>query len=157
MLKEGDAAPNFRLHGSDKKEHSLSEFGGRYLILYFYPRDNTVGCNIEARGFNESLTEIRKLGAEVVGISDDSLEAHDKFRDMFSLKFLLLSDVKRDVIKLYDAYGNKGVFGMGTVRKTYMIDKNGRIVKIFQRVKPIGHAKEVIGLLKDASNLLKIT
>jgi peroxiredoxin Q/BCP len=150
MLKKGDKAPDFELDGSDGKKHSLNEFAGKYLVLYFYPKDNTPGCTIEANEFNKKLDGIRKLGAEVVGVSKDDLKSHDKFKEKYGLKFLLLSDTSSDMIKKYGAYGNRGIFGMGTLRNTYIIDKNGKIAEIYEKVSPKGHADEVIEFLKSA-------
>lgn len=147
MIKEGQNAPDFSLQGSDGKMHRLSDFKGKNLVLYFYPRDDTPGCTIEARGFNELLEKYDKLGAAIVGISTDGIDSHKKFCDKYSLRFLLLSDPDSNVIKKYDAYGNKGVFGFGTIRKTYIIDKKGKIAKIFGKVQAIGHNQEVLSVL----------
>lgn len=148
MLQEGDQAPEFSLIGSDGKEHSLNDFKGRYLVLYFYPKDDTPGCTTEARCFTGSKDEIRKLGAEVVGVSADGLESHNRFASKYNLKILLLSDTDKRVIKEYGAYGSRGVFGMGTLRKTYIVGKDGKIIKIFGKVHADGHDKEVMGFLK---------
>lgn len=150
MAKEGDAAPKFELDGSDNKKHNLDEFKGKYVVLYFYPRDNTPGCTIEANEFNKKLEDIKKLGADVIGISKDDLKSHDKFREKYDLKFLLLSDPSSKIMKDYGAYGDRGIFGMGTLRNTYIIDKNGKIAMVFEKVKPKGHASEVIEFLKSA-------
>jgi peroxiredoxin Q/BCP len=150
MLAEKDTAPEFELDGSDGKKHSLSEFRGRYLVLYFYPKDDTPGCTAEACGFRDVIDEIRKAGAEVVGISKDGLDSHGKFRDKYKLNFLLLSDPESRVIRAYDSYGDRGIFGMGTLRKTFIIDKKGRIAKIYDKVKPQGHNQEVLSFLRSA-------
>ncbi len=150
MLKEGDKAPDFELDGSDGEKHRLKEFNGKYLVLYFYPKDDTPGCTIEANEFNKKLDDIRKLGAEVVGVSKDDLKSHGKFKEKYDLKFLLLSDTSSDMIKGYGAYGDRGIFGVGTLRNTYIIDKNGKVAKIYEKVKPKGHATEVIEFLKAA-------
>lgn len=150
MLKEGDGAPDFELDGSDGAKHRLKEFSGKYLVLYFYPKDNTPGCTIEANEFNKKLEDIRKLGAEVVGVSKDDLKSHDKFKDKYGLKFLLLSDTGSEMIKKYGAYGDRGIFGIGTLRNTYVIGKDGKVAKIYEKVKPKGHADEVIEFLKSA-------
>lgn len=142
-------APDFSLNGSDGKIHRLNEFKGRYVVLYFYPRDNTPGCTIEAKGFNKDLKELRKLGAEVIGVSNDSLDSHSKFCSKYSLEFLLLSDPESKVIKSYDSYGNRGVFGLGTLRNTYLINKDGKIAKIFRKVQPMGHSKEVAAAIRE--------
>ncbi|MCL5679866.1 MAG: peroxiredoxin [Candidatus Marsarchaeota archaeon] len=150
MLKEGDSAPDFELDGSDGAKHRLKEFSGKYLVLYFYPKDNTPGCTIEANEFNKKLEDIRKLGAEVVGVSKDDLKSHDKFKDKYNLKFLLLSDTGSEMIKRYGAYGDRRIFGIGTLRNTYIIGKDGKVTKIYEKVKPKGHADEVIEFLKYA-------
>ena len=137
MLKEGDAAPDFELDGSDGAKHRLKDYRGKYLVLYFYPKDNTPGCTIEANEFNKKLEEIRKLNAEVIGVSKDDLKSHGKFMDKYGLKFLLLSDTDSKTIKDYGAYGDRGIFGMGTLRNTYIIGKDGKIAKIYEKVKPI--------------------
>ncbi len=149
MVKEGSKAPEFSLEGSDGKRHELSEFKGKRLVVYFYPRDDTPGCTIEAKGLNESLAEIRDLGADVVGISKDDIKSHNKFCGKYNLKFLLLSDPDSSVIKSYGAYGSRGIFGIGTLRNTYIVDGSGRIAKVYEKVKPIGHGAEIIKFLKS--------
>ena len=150
MLSEGDMAPDFKLPGSDGKEHSLRELRSKYVVLYFYPKDNTPGCTIEANNFNKRLDEIRKLNAEVIGISKDDYKSHEKFMNKYELKFLLLSDTESKTIKDYGAYGDRGIFGVGTLRNTYLIGKDGRIIKIFEKVNPKGHADEIISAIKEA-------
>jgi thioredoxin-dependent peroxiredoxin len=147
MINVGDNAPDFSLKGIDGKNHKLSDFKGTNVVLYFYPRDDTPGCTIEAKGFNKSFGILKGLNAEVIGISNDPVESHKKFCNKYSLGILLLSDVNNKVIKMYDAYGDKGIFGKGTLRKTYIIDKDGKITKIFGKVRPLGHNKEVIEAL----------
>ncbi len=149
VLAVNSKAPNFELQGSDGKKHKLKEFEGKYLVLYFYPKDDTAGCTIEAKGFNSKLAEIEKLGAKVVGVSADDFESHCKFISKYGLNFLLLSDTSTNMLKEYDAYGNKGVFGWGVFRKTYIIDKNGTILKIFPKVSPDGHENEIIDFIKS--------
>ena len=142
-------APDFNLEGSDGKRHSLKDFSGRYLVMYFYPRDDTPGCTLEAKGFTSKIDEIRKLGADVVGVSNDDIASHTKFCSKYDLKVLLLSDPSNEVIKSYDAYANKGVFGFGTLRKTFIIDKKGNIAKAFEKVNPLGHEKEIIAAIME--------
>jgi len=149
QIGEGDSAPKFNLKGSDGKMHSSDEFKGKYLVVYFYPKDNTPGCTAEACSFRDINDEIRKLGAEVIGISKDSVDSHNKFISKHQLNFLLLSDPDSKVIKEFGAYGNRGVFGFGTLRKTYIIDKTGKIVKIFEKIKPEEHAQKVLEYLKE--------
>lgn len=148
MLNEGDAAPDFSLEGSDGREHTLGDFRGKYLVLYFYPRDDTPGCTAEAKCFTNSKAFIKKLGAEVAGVSADDMVSHDRFISKYGINFLLLSDPEKKMIKAYGAYGNKGIFGMGIIRKTYIIDKDGKIVKIFPRVRAAGHDQQIIDFLK---------
>lgn len=147
MLTEGSKAPDFSLMGSDGKEHKLSDFKGKNVVLYFYPKDDTPGCTIEAKGFNEHLADLEMKGAMVIGVSKDGLESHERFKRKYKLEFLLLSDPTSHVIKLYDSYGDKGVFGMGTLRKTFIIGKDGRILKIFNKVSPLGHSGEVLSCM----------
>ena len=142
-------APYFNLDGSDGKKHHTGEFSGKYLVVYFYPRDDTPGCTIEAKGFTAKLGAIRRLGAEVVGISNDDIKSHSKFCTKYNLKVLLLSDPLSRMIKRYGAYGSRGIFGKGTLRKTFIIDKKGKVVKIFPKVNPLGHEKEIIKAIKD--------
>lgn len=147
MLREGENAPGFSLLGSDGKKHRLDEFKGKVLVLYFYPKDDTPGCTSEAKCLNSSIGEIRKRGAEVVGVSADSIESHKKFAFKHGLDFLLLSDPEKEVIKEYDAYGNRGIFGEGTLRKTFVIDRKGRVIKVFEKVNAGNHDKEVLDFL----------
>ncbi len=146
-MEEGSKAPPFKLMGDDGKVHSLSEFADRTLVLYFYPKDDTPGCTIEAKDFTKLLPAIKKTGAEVVGISKDEFDSHCKFRDKYSLKVLLLSDPSSTTIKSYGAYGDRGIFGKGTLRKTFVI-RNGKIIKNFGKVSAVGHANNVLEYLK---------
>jgi thioredoxin-dependent peroxiredoxin len=148
MLNENEKAPDFSLMGSDGKKHTLRDFKGKNLVLYFYPKDDTTGCTIEAKCFNARMGEIRANDAVVVGVSSDDLESHDKFISKYDLDFLLLSDPKNETIKEYDSYGNKGAFGWGTIRNTFIIGKDGRILKIFKRVKAEGHDRQVLEFLR---------
>lgn len=148
-MATNDKAPNFKLPDSDGKVHSLSDYKNKYLVIYFYPRDDTPGCTLEAKDFNKYLDDIHKLGAEVVGISKDDEKSHKKFCDKYKLEFTLLSDPASETIKAYGAYGDRGIFGMGTIRKTFVIDKKGNIIKEFPKVKPLGHGKEIVDFLKE--------
>ena len=151
MLEENSKAPEFELDGSDGRKHTISEFKGKYLILYFYPKDDTPGCTTEAKGFNSDIKKIRDMGAEVVGISKDDIKSHGKFCSKYGLSFLLLSDPDSKTIKAYGAYGDRGIFGVGTLRNTYIIGKDGRIAKAYTKVKPNGHSAEVIDFLSNVS------
>jgi peroxiredoxin Q/BCP len=152
MLKEGDSAPNFSLKGSDGKIHTLKEFSGKFLVLYFYPKDDTPGCTIEAKTFNKRNSDFRAIGAEVVGISKDSFESHCSFRDKYNLEFLLLSDPTNSTIKAYGAYGDREIFGMGTLRNTYLIGKDGTLLKIFENVSPDKNPQELISAIKSLNS-----
>ena len=152
MLKIGDMAPEFCLEDADGKEVCLKDFRGKWLILYFYPKDNTSGCTKEAIGFSEKIDEIRKLGGEVVGISKDSVKSHKNFITKHNLKIILLSDPEHKVIEKYGAWQLKKNYGReyyGTVRSTFLIDPEGKIVHIWPKVKVKGHVEEVIEKLKE--------
>ncbi len=152
MLTEGKKAPEFLLAGSDGKTHSLKEFAGKSLVLYFYPKDDTPGCTIEAKSFSKSMAPIKKAGAMVVGISADDVDSHCRFSSKYGLGFLLLSDPERKAIEEYGAYGDRGIFGKGILRKTFIIGKDGEILKIYNKVRPLGHGSEVLEFLKGMKN-----
>ncbi len=149
-LKEGDAAPDFKLKSTEGKEISLKEFRGRQVVLYFYPKDDTPGCTREACDFRDNLARVRAKGAVVFGVSHDSLDSHSRFKEKFDLPFTLLSDEDKAVSKAYGVYKKKSLYGkefMGIERTTFVIDKEGRIKKIFPRVKVEGHVEEVLQVL----------
>ena len=149
-LKEGDAAPDFKLKSTEGKEISLKEFRGRQVVLYFYPKDDTPGCTREACDFRDNLARVRAKGAVVFGVSHDSLDSHSRFKEKFDLPFTLLSDEDKVVSKAYGVYKKKSLYGkefMGIERTTFAIDKEGRIKKIFPRVKVEGHVEEVLQIL----------
>lgn len=150
MLKEGNPAPDFSLEDGSGKTHSLKEFAGRTLVLYFYPRDDTQGCTIEACEFQGAEKQIAARGAVVVGVSDDGPGSHAKFAKKYGLKFLLLCDPERTTIKAYDSWGKKKFMGRefdGTIRNTFVIGPDGRIARIFEGVSPKGHASRVLEAL----------
>jgi peroxiredoxin Q/BCP len=143
----GDIAPNFTLTSSDGKEVSLKDFRGKKVILYFYPKDMTPGCTVEACSFRDNYTEIQKRGAEIIGISADSTASHQKFIGKYELPFILLSDSDKNVAKLYDVWKKKSLYGklfFGIVRSTFIIDENGKIKAVFRQVKVKGHSEEVL-------------
>ena len=148
MVAEGENAPSFKLDGSDGRQHSLSDFKGKRVVLYFYPKDNTPGCTMEAKEFTEHLGEIHSLNAEVLGVSTDDFKSHCSFIEKQKLRLLLLSDPDGKCIKAYGSYGSRGIFGIGTLRKTFIIDENAIVRKVFDKVHPGAHAKEVINTLK---------
>jgi peroxiredoxin Q/BCP len=143
MVEVGDEAPKFCLPASAGAEVCLESYRGKWLVLYFYPKDNTSGCTREAVDFTAALPELHGLGAEVVGISRDSPASHGKFAEKHSLKVLLLSDQDHKVTEAYGAWALKKMYGKesyGVVRSTFLIDPNGRIAHIWRKVKVDGHA-----------------
>ncbi len=151
MLEIGTKAPNFTLKNKDGKDISLSDFLGKKVVLYFYPKDNTPGCTRQACAFGEAYDDFKKINAEVIGISKDSVNSHIKFAEKFNLPFVLLSDPDLDAIKKYDVWQEKkmcGKVGMGVVRTTFIIDEQGNIEKIMPKVKPDTNAAEILEYLK---------
>jgi thioredoxin-dependent peroxiredoxin len=150
MLKEGDLAPDFTLPSDTGDEITLSSFRGRRVVLYFYPRDNTPGCTTEACRFRDDHAQFVMKGAVVIGVSPDSTTAHEKFKAKFGLPFYLLSDPEHKVLETYGVWGEKTLYGkksLGVIRSTFIIDEHGLIVKAFPKVKPEGHAQQVLGFL----------
>lgn len=145
MLSIGTKAPNFTLQDADGKEISLSDFIGKKVVVYFYPKDNTPGCTRQACAFAQSFEEFRKRDIVVIGISKDSVTSHQKFAQKYSLPFILLSDPERVAIEAYDVWKEKKLYGkvsMGVVRSTYLIDENGIIIKAMEKVKPDTNAQD---------------
>ena len=152
MIKEKNLAPVFKLPSTNKKEFSLKDSLGNFVVLYFYPKDDTPGCTIETVDFNKLLPKFKKLNCEIIGISKDNLKSHDKFRDKYKIKFDLLADQEIKVLKKYNVWAKKKFMGrefMGIVRTTFLIDKKGKIIKIWNNVKVKDHAKEVLEYLKN--------
>ena len=150
MLKTGSKAPDFKLKNSKGNTVSLSNFKGKQIAVYFYPKDDTPGCTIEAKEFTELLPKFKNKNAVVIGISKDSIESHDKFICKYNLKLTLLSDPEHKVIEAYGAWQQKKNYGkryMGIVRITYLIDESGKVKKVWEKVKAMGHAKEVLASL----------
>lgn len=141
-------APDFSLVGTDDKRHALKDYSQKWLILYFYPKDDTPGCTVEACSFRDARDELTSLRAEIVGISMDEPSSHEKFKAKHSLNFTLLSDPDRTVIEAYGAWGKKMFGKEGILRKTFIIDPEGQVVKVFGRVTPIGHGDKVVEELK---------
>ncbi len=142
----GGISPAFCLPDSDGKNVCLEQFRGKWVVLYFYPKDNTPGCTLEAMQFNAAVQEFADLGAQVVGVSGDSGESHRNFADKYNLSILLLSDTDHVVIKAYGSWKPMKMFGkefLGTRRDTFLIDPSGIIVQIWRNVNPKGHAEEV--------------
>jgi len=152
MLKVGDKAPDFNLNSSDGSNISLDQLKGKKIVIYFYPKDDTPGCTIEACEFRDANNEISNAGAVVFGVSKDNLTSHHKFISKFGLNFSLLSDEDGQMCNLYGAWGEKTSFGkttFGILRITFLIDEFGVIAKIWNNVKPEGHSKEVLDAIES--------
>ena len=149
-LKEGDPAPDFSAPTNGGGRVSLADFKGKNVILYFYPRDDTPGCTKEACAFRDHFAEFKKQGAVVLGVSVDPVKAHDKFVGKYKLPFTLLADEDRKIVQAYGVWGQKSFLGkkyLGTHRVTFLIGPDGRIKKIWPKVKPEEHAEEVLAAL----------
>ena len=147
-------ASNFILPSTNQNNYSLRDSLGKYVILYFYPKDDTPGCTIETNDFNKLLSKFKKLDCEVYGISKDSLKSHNKFRNKYKIKFDLLADEELTVLKKYKVWGKKKFMGqefMGIIRTTFLIEKKGKIIKIWNNVKVKYHAKDVLETIKNLS------
>ena len=155
MIKENTKAPIFKLPSTNKTNYSLKDSIGKYVVIYFYPKDDTPGCTLETNDFNKLISKFKKLGCDVYGVSKDSLKSHNKFKEKYKIKFDLLADEDLKVLKKYKVWGKKKFMGrefMGTIRSTYLIGKKGEIIKVWQNVKVKDHATEV---LETLNNLLK--
>ena len=153
MIKENSKAPNFKLPSSNNKNFEINKSLDQYLVIYFYPRDNTPGCTNEAKDFSKLYKEFKKLNCDIFGISKDSVGSHKKFISKFKIPFQLLSDEKIVALKKYGAWGEKSMYGkkfMGIKRTTVLINPKGKIIKIWNNVKVKDHAKEVLSCLKEA-------
>jgi thioredoxin-dependent peroxiredoxin len=154
QLKIGDRAPDFKLENQDGKIVSLADFKKNWIILYFYPRDNTPGCTIEAVDFSKELNELKKMKAVVLGVSPDTVESHKKFIKNKKLKVELLSDTKHIAMDKYNSWGKKKFMGreyMGVIRSTFLINDKGKIAYIWPNVRAAGHAANVKEKLKELS------
>lgn len=150
MLQTGTKAPEFSLPDQNGQIHTLEEYRGRKVILYFYPRDNTAGCTKQACNFGELFPQFKEKGAVIVGVSKDSVASHKKFEEKYSLPFTLLSDTELSCIKAYDVWQEKKNYGkvsMGVVRTTYLIDENGIIIKAFDKVKAAENPAQMLEVL----------
>ena len=154
MLKINSKAPSFVIPSTSKDKYSLKDSFGKSVVIYFYPKDDTPGCTIETNDFNKLILKFKKLDCEVYGVSKDNIKSHDKFRDKYKIKFDLLSDEEIKVLKKYKVWGKKKFMGrefMGIIRSTFLIDKKGKIIKIWENVKVKDHAKEVLETLREFS------
>ena len=149
-IKEGETAPDFTLNDADGKEHRLSDYLGKRVVLYFYPKDDTPGCTKEACTFRDDYSIFIEKGAAILGISPDDVKSHKKFSEKYSLPFPLLADIDKTVVKSYDVWKSKKFMGkesLGIVRTTFVIDEQGKILKVFPNVNVDGHSKEILELL----------
>ena len=147
-------ASNFELPDQDGKMHSLAGYKGRWLIVYFYPRDDTPGCTKEACSFRDASADFKKLGVAVVGISKDTIVSHKKFEQKHKLNFTLLADPEHKVIEAYGAWGKKKFMGReydGTLRNTYLVNPKGEIVRTYKKVNPLTHSSQI---LQDLASLI---
>lgn len=143
----GMIAPEFKLMGSDNKEHSLKDYKGKRVILYFYPKDNTPGCSLEAQDFKNHYESFIDNNTVVLGVSRDNLKSHEKFINKYELPFVLLSDEDEVVCRLYDVLKEKNMFGkkvFGIERSTFVVDEEGKIIDIYRKVKVKGHVESLL-------------
>lgn len=146
-LKTGDSAPEFELLDQNSNMHSLSDYRGKWVLIYFYPKDDTPGCTKEACMIRDDFFNFEKIGATVLGVSTDSVKSHKKFEEKYRLPFTLLADENKDVVNKYGVWTEKSFMGrkyMGTLRASFLIDPEGKIAKIYEDVKPIQHSAEVL-------------
>ena len=150
-LAEGAEAPDFSLESDSGETVSLSQLRGKPVVLYFYPRDDTPGCTTEACEFRDAWSNVKRTGAVVLGVSPDTAASHKKFKTKFKLPFPLLADPDHKVAERYGAWGERSMYGrkfLGLLRTTFVIGPDGRILKVFERVKPKGHAAQVLESLQ---------
>ena len=152
MIEEGSTVPKFQLEDANGQLIKSSDFKGKKHVIYFYPRDFTPGCTTEADEFSKNYSKFKKAGIEVIGISKDDVSSHRKFCDKMKIPYILLSDIETDVCKKFGVWGLKKFMGrefMGINRSTFLVNENGKIFKVFPKVKPAGHSKEVLEIFKN--------
>jgi peroxiredoxin Q/BCP len=150
-LSVGDKAPDFNLPDENGNSHTLQEYAGRHVLLYFYPKDDTPGCTTEACSFRDDYSSYENANVVILGVSPDSPASHKKFKEKYQLPFSLLADEKHEVCELYKVWGLKKNFGKeydGVHRTTYLIDPKGIIQKVFQKVSPATHSAEVLAIIQ---------
>lgn len=151
MLKAGDKAPEFNLPDQNGVMHDLNNLKGKWVFLYFYPKDDTTGCTTEACSVRDNFKQLTDKGVQVFGVSVDSVKSHKKFEQKYDLNFTLLSDEAKEVVERYDVWKEKTMYGkkyMGTMRTSFLINPEGEIAKVYENVKPEEHLEEVIADLK---------
>jgi len=152
MIEEGESVPKFQLPDSNGKLVKSSDLKGKKHVIYFYPRDFTPGCTTEADEFSKDYNKFKKAGIEIVGISKDDVDSHRKFCDKMKIPYILLSDVDTEVSKKFGIWGKKKFMGrefMGIIRSTFLVNEKGKIFKVYPKVKPAGHSKEVLKAYAD--------
>jgi peroxiredoxin Q/BCP len=142
-------APDFSLTDQDGRKQALADFKGKWVVLYFYPKDDTPGCTVEACSLRDSRDDIAALGAEIIGISADDATSHEKFKAKHTLNFTLLSDPEMKAINAYGAWGKKMFGKEGILRRTFIIDPQGVVVKVYGRVTPLGHGEQIVAQLRQ--------
>lgn len=149
-------AKEFELKDQEEILRKLSDYKGKWVLLYFYPKDDTPGCTMEACSLRDNFRELEKIGVQILGVSKDSVKSHQKFAKKYSLNFPILSDEKLETIKAYEAWGKKKFMGRefeGTLRKSFLIDDKGEIKKVYENVNPTKHAGEILEDVKNLKNL----
>ena len=152
MLNTGDKAPAFKLFADNDQEIKLSDFSGKNIIIYFYPKDNTPGCTTESNDFAQLANQFEKLNTVILGVSKDSIASHQKFKCKFNLPFLLLSDPEGKMCEAYSAWGEKSMYGkkyMGIIRSTFFVDTEQKIQRAWYKVKVKNHAQEVLDVMRS--------
>lgn len=150
MLKAGELVPDFTLLDQDEKSHTLSQYRGKKVVLYFYPKDMTPGCTVQAEGMRDSMNDLESKGIVVLGVSVDDVKSHKKFVEKHNLNFPLLADTEKTVVQAYGVWKEKSMFGkkyMGIQRDTFLIDEEGKLIQHFEKVNPLKHASQILALV----------
>lgn len=150
MLQVGELVPDFTLVDQDEKSHTLSQYRGKKVVLYFYPKDMTPGCTVQAEGMRDSMNDLEAKGIVVLGVSVDDVKSHKKFVEKHNLNFPLLADTEKTVVQDYGVWKEKSMFGkkyMGIQRDTFLIDEEGKLIQHFEKVNPLKHASQILALV----------
>lgn len=150
MLQVGELVPDFTLVDQDEKSHTLSQYRGKKVVLYFYPKDMTPGCTVQAEGMRDSMNDLEAKGIVVLGVSVDDVKSHKKFVEKHNLNFPLLADTEKSVVQAYGVWKEKSMFGkkyMGIQRDTFLIDEEGKLIQHFEKVNPLKHASQILALV----------
>ena len=150
MLQVGELVSDFTLVDQDEKSHTLSQYRGKKVVLYFYPKDMTPGCTVQAEGMRDSMNDLEAKGIVVLGVSVDDVKSHKKFVEKYNLNFPLLADTEKSVVQAYGVWKEKSMFGkkyMGIQRDTFLIDEEGKLIQHFEKVNPLKHASQILALV----------